>query len=164
MSQSSSIIGCFVSSVNSYLKSSDEERNKLEKQGIEFRSYIWGEKGLDPFLKKLDRTLYSKEFNLILIQFYVNPIKEHIVKIREIENIRKKEMAIGVSIVINDDLFFNNNEMERKKYLKEIIIKRIEKLNERMKRNNISIDLNKLKEDMEIIIDEWRNRTIASTG
>lgn len=92
------------------------------KQGEEFRGYIWGRRGISELLKKLDRSNYGKDLELVLFQFYVKPIPELLTCLKEIEAYRKKERAIGIPIIINDENFFSKTERGRYDFLGEIIL------------------------------------------
>lgn len=85
-----------------------------------FRSYIWGEKGIDNLFKKLKSQDYGNGLKLILLQFYINPHPIELDHIEEVESYRKNERSIGLSIIVNNQNFFNRTELERSQFLKRL--------------------------------------------
>ena len=67
--------------------------------------------------------------------------------LKEIENYRKKEKSIGVSIVVTDENFFNKSEEGRYNFLKDSILQKLGLLNESVKKK-------KLDTNMELLIDD----------
>ena len=99
------IFACFVSYPSLVADVSEQTKDEAIKKGDMFRSYIWGEAGLDRFLKKIQYSDYGQDLKRILFQFYVLPCDYERVHIRNIENYRKREKAIGISIIIESDFF-----------------------------------------------------------
>ncbi|MEI6022565.1 MAG: Imm44 family immunity protein [bacterium] len=133
------IIGCFVSSQIG------------DKNGKEFRSYIWGEKGVCDILKKLNSKDYGDDLNLVLFKFKICPISLELDNIRELENYSKKEKAIAVNIIVDENNFFNKTEKERFEFLKKEILLKINLLIPVIKRNHLDTNLLLLISDLEQI-------------
>jgi len=91
---------------------------------------------------------YGKDLVLVLFQFYVNPIPEWLTKLKEIESYRKKEKAIGIPIVVNDEDFFNKTEKERRRFLEKSIFQKLDLLAEVIKRRKLDTDINRLASDL----------------
>jgi len=151
MHENKNIFGCFVSSPAS-LRNSDQARaNSSPDKGYLFRKYVWGESGICDALKKLRHEDYGKDLVLVLFQFYVNPIPEWLTKLKEIESYRKKEKAIGIPIVVNDEDFFNKTEKERRRFLEKSIFQKLDLLAEVIKRRKLDTDINRLASDLKKI-------------
>src|SRR5882757_218889 len=95
MDERKNILGCYVSSM------------KGDNKGEAFRNYIWGENGICATLKQLHFSDYGKDVIMILLEFYVNPIPYLQQNLKEIGIYRKNEKSISVTIIINDENFFN---------------------------------------------------------
>ena len=121
----------------------------------QIKSYLWGENGLKSKLGSIKWLDYGQDFHLILLQFHTNPIPYERQHIREIENYRRKEKSIGIPIIVDNTNFFSLNEKERQAFLKITILKRLDLLNEKIKRNKLDLDIEKLKEKIEnlLVID-----------
>jgi hypothetical protein len=132
-----SILGCFAS-----FRMNDDE-------GDTFRAYIWGEKGICAPLKTLEREVYGKDMCLILFKFRVNPIPYELEHLEEIEKYRKREKAIGISIVINEENFFSKSEEERYAFLKSSILQKIDLLAEVVREKKLDTNIPLLKADIE---------------
>ena len=142
------ILGCFVSTEAASIKDSDIAK----KNGALLGSYIWGENGINKKIILLKHEDYGKDMNLILIQFYVNPLLETQVYLNEIEPYRKKEKAIGIPIIITDDNFFSKTEEERYRFLKESILTKMDLLETVVKKRKLDTDVKKLKADIDRIL------------
>ena len=57
------ILAFFLSYPSLPIDASDEVSDEAIKRGDEFRTYIWGEKGIDVLLKSLSYVDYGKDFN-----------------------------------------------------------------------------------------------------
>ena len=99
------IFACFVSYPSLVADVSEQTKDEAIKKGDMFCSYIWGEAGLDRFLKKIQYSDYGQDLKRILFQFYVLPCDYERMHITDIENYRKREKAIGISIIIENDFF-----------------------------------------------------------
>ena len=65
------ILAFFLSYPSLPIDASDEVSDEAIKRGDEFRTYIWGEKGIDVLLKSLSYVDYGKDLKRILFQFYL---------------------------------------------------------------------------------------------
>ena len=90
------ILAFFLSYPSLPIDASEEASEEAIKRGDEFRTYIWGEKGIDVLLKSLSYVDYGKDLKRILFQFYIMPCDYERIHIKEIEQYRKKEKAIGI--------------------------------------------------------------------
>jgi len=88
------ILAFFLSYPSLPIDASDESSEEAIKRGDEFRTYIWGEKGIDILLKSLSYIDYGKDLKRILFQFYIMPCGYERIHIKEIEQYRKKENSV----------------------------------------------------------------------
>ena len=148
-SNNHSILGCFASA-SSYPEDAGTAIEKEADQKFElFRSYIWGEYGICDRLKSLRRSDYGKDLQLALFQFYVLPLLEQLVYLKEIERYRPKERAIGIPIIIHNENFFNRTDYERRKFLKQAILEKLDLLANVIKRNKLDTNIELLRSDVE---------------
>ncbi len=141
------IFGCFVKIC---FNPDNKEGASFDSQT--FRSYIWGDSGIDIKLKRLSYEDYGKDLKLILLQFYVKPMQLELKNLKEIESYRKKEKAIGVPIVITEDNFFNKKEKDRRDFLKKIILDKMNVLEDVVKKRKLDTNMSNLKLDLEHIL------------
>ena len=141
------IFACFVSYPSLVADVSEQTKDEAIKKGDMFRSYIWGEAGLDRFLKKIQYSDYGQDLKRILFQFYVLPCDYERVHIRDIENYRKREKAIGISIIIESD-FFQYSDAQRKYILVSSTISKIEELKEIIEKNRLDTNFERLVLDL----------------
>lgn len=94
------ILAFFLSYPSLPIDASEEASEEAIKRGDEFRTYIWGENGIDVFLKSLSYVNYGKDLKRILFQFYIMPCDYERIHIKEIEQYRKNEKSIGIPIVV----------------------------------------------------------------
>lgn len=146
----SDILGCFV--FGQILEYKDISQQEAEKNNSLFDDYIWGEKGIDKDLKKLKHEDYGKDLLLILFEFNLNPIPERLKHIKEMENYRKNEKSIGIPVIVNDENFFNRSEVERRLFLKNTLLAKLDLLAEKVKKNKLDTDIVKLKMDLESVL------------
>lgn len=142
------ILGFFVSEQALFADATKEEEDKSGLQGLEFRSYIWGEKGVYNSLRQLRHRDYGKGLKLILFQFYINPISYELNSLKEIESYRKSEKSIGIPIIITDNNFFNLSEENRYIYIVKTILDKINLLNKIVTKNKLDFNLKHLKSDI----------------
>ena len=116
------------------------------KKGDVFRSYIWGEKGIDVLLKSLSYVDYGKDLKRILFQFYIMPCDYERIHIKEIEQYRKKEKAIGIPIVVEHS-FFQFSETERKEFLVSSMLAKFNVLRNVVKNKKLDTNMTKLVHD-----------------
>jgi hypothetical protein len=152
MNESKNILGCFVSSGSAFFEDSQEVKDLAFAYGQLFRQYIWGEKGICDTLKKLNNDNYGTDLKLVLFQFYVNPIAYELDNLKEIENYRKSEKAIGIPIIVNNENFFSKQEEERYNFLKQSIFQKLELLTKVVKKKKLDTKMDLLKMDLEKIL------------
>lgn len=148
MSENKNIFGCFVSYQSLMYDSTEIQKDNAKKQGDLLRKYIWGDKGICDTLKKLNNKDYGQDLELALFQFYVNPIQYELDNLKEIESYRKKEKAIGIPIIINDEKFFSKSEEGRYDFLKNSILQKIDLLTEVVKKRKLDTNMDLLKADL----------------
>lgn len=141
------IFACFVSYPSLVSDVPEQTKDEALRKGDMFRSYIWGEVGLDRFIKKIPFSDYGQDLKRILFQFYVLPCDYERMHIMDVENYRKREKAIGIPIVIEDD-FFQKNDAQRKSFLVSSIVSKIEELKEIVKKNKLDTDFKQLIIDL----------------
>ena len=117
-----------------------------------FRAYIWGEKGICDTLKKLRHADYGKDLRSALFQFYVKPTAAELQELKEIEPYRKREKAIGIPIIVNDENFFRKSEEGRYSFLKESILQKLDLLAEVVMQKKLDTDMDLLKADLQKVL------------
>lgn len=142
------ILGCFISWAANYADEDPATIELREKKSKLFSTYIWNEVGVAESLKTLKRSDYGQDLKLALFQFYVLPLLEQLAYLKEIERYRPKERAIGIPIIIHDENFFNRSDFERRRFLKDAILEKLELLARVVKRNKLDTDIEMLKEDV----------------
>ncbi len=146
------ILGCFISWAANYaaedpaIKKSREEKSKL------FSSYIWDEFGVAESLKTLKRGDYGHDLKLVLFQFYVLPLLEELSYLKEINRYRPKERSVGIPIIIHDENFFNRSDFERRQFLKNEILEKLDLLATVVRRNKLDTNITLLKADVNRIL------------
>jgi len=144
------ILGCFVSGPALYPEYIGTETQKEAKQkGEVFTGYIWGPLGIRDPLNRLKRRDYGKDLDFALFKFYLLPLIEELVVLKDIERYRPKERAIGIPIIIHDDNFFNRSDFERRKFLKDVILEKLDLLAVVIKRNKLDTNIALLRSDVE---------------
>ena len=112
---------------------------------------------------------YGKDFILALFQFYVKPIPYLQQALKEIEPYFKKEKAIGIPIVINNENFFDKSEQERWSFLKQSILRKLDLLAEVVKKKKLDTDMELLKSDLTKVLSwfynvvKWKNTNLVET-
>ena len=119
------------------------------KDQDEIKNYLWGENGLKEKLLSLKWQDYGNDFRLILFQFHTNPIPYERENLRVIENYRRKEKSIGIPIIVDNENFFKLDEIKRQDFFRTTIIDRLQLLKEKVKRNKLDLDIDKLIPDVE---------------
>lgn len=146
------ILGCYVSITQANPNADFETKSLAIEQGQLFRSYIWGENGINEVLKTLNHVDYGKDLSIILFQFYVNPIPYMRQSLKEIDGYRKKEKSIGIPIIIDNENFFSKSEEDRYSFLKQAILQKIDLLAEVVKKKKLDTRMDLLKSDIEKIL------------
>lgn len=154
MSENTNILGCYSRGPSLHWEMSPEQEELLLKKGESFQSYIWGDKGISPVLKKLNHEDYGKDLILILFQFHLIPLQSELEHRKEIESYRKKEKSIGIPIIVNDENFFDKSEAERYDFLKQSIMQRMDLLAEVVKKKKLDTNMELLKSDLLRILSE----------
>ena len=103
MMTDTNLFACFVSYPSILADASEQTKDEAIKKGELFRSYIWGEIGLDCFVKRIVYSDYGQDLRRILFQFYVLPCDYVRMHILAAEKYRKREKAIGLPIIIEHD-------------------------------------------------------------
>lgn len=142
------ILGCFVSGPANYGDDAPTIKESRRGKGDLFSAYIWGEFGITGALKTLKRCDYGTDLRLALFQFYLLPLLEELAHLKEIERYRPKERAIGIPIIIHDENFFNRSDLERRRFLKDAILEKLDLLARVVKRNKLDTDIELLKADV----------------
>ena len=142
------ILGCFISWAANYADEDPAIKGLREEKSKLFQSYIWGEFGIGEPLKTLIRSDYGEDLKLALLQFYVLPILEQLTYLKEIERYRPKERAIGIPIIIHDENFFKRTDLERRNFLMEVILEKLDLLAKVVKRNKLDTNIDLLKADV----------------
>lgn len=116
------------------------------------KKYLWGDKGLKEQLKSLKWQSYGQDIHLILFEFYVKPITYLRDALKEMGSYRRKEKSIGIPVIIDQDNFFKLTDTDKQKFFHSTILKRLELLREKVKRNKLDLDIEKLKTDADILL------------
>ncbi|PRX57195.1 hypothetical protein [Flagellimonas meridianipacifica] len=149
-----SILGCFASGPSVYYDDSQVIKDLAELKGEEFRKYVWGENGIFHSLKILRHKDYGNDLELILFQFYINPIPYLRKNLKEVEPFRKKEKSIGVPIIVDDENFFDKNEEDRYIFLMKSIGDKMDLIEEMVSRKKLDTNISLLRSDLEKIKDK----------
>ena len=152
MNNIENLLGCYVSYPSLMYDATEIQKQKAREEGDLFSIYIWGNEGISDTLKKLKCENYGNDMNLILLEFYVNPIPYLRQNLKEIESYRKKEKAIGIPIIVTDENFFSNTEEARYRFLKEAILNKMDLLENVVKKKKLDTDVKKLKADIDRIL------------
>lgn len=140
------ILAFFVSYPSLLVDAPENAAEEAIKKGDEFRSYIWGEKGVDVHLKSLLYADYGKDLKRILFQFYIMPCDYERMHIKEIEQYRKKEKAIGLSIVVERS-FFLLSDTERREFIVSSMLSKFNILRNVVKNKKLDTNMIKLVHD-----------------
>ena len=152
--ENTNILAFFISYPSLPVDVPEKAAEESIKKGDEFRSYIWGEKGIDVLLKSLSYADYGKDLKRILFQFYITPCDYERIHIEEIEQYRKKEKAIGIPVVVKRS-FFQFSETERKKFLVSSMIKKFDLLKNVVEKKKLDTDIEKLIHDFKQKIENF---------
>lgn len=152
MNNIENLLGCYISYPSLMYDATEIQKQKAREEGDLFSIYIWGNEGISDTLKKLKYENYGNDMNLILLEFYVNPIPYLRQNLKEIESYRKKEKAIGIPIIVTDENFFSKTEEARYRFLKEAILNKMDLLENVVKKKKLDTDVKKLKADIDRIL------------
>ena len=148
------ILAFFLSYPSLPIDAPEDVSEEAIKKEDEFRSYIWGEKGIDVFLKSLSYVDYGKDLKRILFQFYIMPCDYERKHIKEIEQYRKKEKAIGIPIIVERS-FFQFSETERRKFLVSSMLSKFNLLGNVVKNKKLDTNMTKLVRDFTCKLDAF---------
>ena len=148
------ILAFFLSYPSLPIDAPEDVSEEAIKKEDEFRSYIWGEKGIDVFLKSLSYVDYGKDLKRILFQFYIMPCDYERKHIKEIEQYRKKEKAIGIPIIVERS-FFQFSETERRKFLVSSMLSKFNLLGNVVKNKKLDTNMTKLVHDFTCKLDAF---------
>lgn len=140
------ILAFFVSYPSLPIDAPEKNSEEAIKRGDEFRTYIWGEKGIDVLLKSLSYVDYGKDLKRILFQFYIMPCDYELMHIKEIEQYRKKEKAIGLPIVVERS-FFLLSETDRREFIVSSMLSKFNILRNVVKKQKLDTNMIKLVHD-----------------
>ncbi len=140
------ILAFFLSYPSLPIDASDEVSDEAIKRGDEFRTYIWGEKGIDVLLKSLSYVDYGKDLKRILFQFYIMPCDYERIHIKEIEQYRKNEKAIGIPIIVERS-FSQFSETERREFLVSSMLSKFTILGNVVRNKKLDTNMTKLVHD-----------------
>ncbi len=116
------------------------------------KQYLWGDTGLKEQLKSLKWQKFGQDFHLILFEIYVKPIPYLRDALKEMGNYRRKEKSIGIPVILDQENFFGLTETDRHKFFHSTILKRLELLKEKVKRNKLDLDIEKLKTEADKLL------------
>ena len=159
MRDQKNMIGCFVSIGGRDIGWTEADNARALTQGELFRAFVWGDLGVANQLKSLMNEAYGTDIDLILFKFYVNPIPYLMEHLREIENYSKKEKAVGIPIIVDENNFFSKSEAERYQFLKHSILQKLDLLAEVVKKKKLDTNMELLKSDVAKVLSEIGNRS-----
>ena len=148
MNRDNNILGCTVIGQPTLYNYSQEVKDSASQNGQIFESYIYGDKGIYNIIDNLNYQNYGNDLELILFQFYINPIPYLRSNIKEIENYRKNEKSIGLNIIIDDDNFFSLSEQNRYIFLISKILEKLDLLAELINKKKLDTNIELLKYDL----------------
>lgn len=155
MIDQTNLLGCFISGPSLMHDASTLQFKNAKKLGDLFREYIWGKKGISELLKKLSSDKYGIDLVLVLFHFYVIPLPYELESLKEIESYRKKERAIAVPIVVNNENFFSLRKKDRYLFLKHSILQKIDVLENVVKKKKLDTNILLLREDLQILLEKY---------
>lgn len=148
------ILAFFLSYPSLPIDAPEDVSEEAIKKGDEFRSYIWGEKGIDVFLKSLSYVDYGKDLKRILFQFYIMPCDFERIHIKEIEQYRKKRKSDRNTYYCRT-LFFQFSETERRKFLVSSMLSKFNLLGNVVKNKKLDTNMTKLVHDFTCKLDAF---------
>ena len=85
---------------------------------------------------------------LILFEFNVNPIPYLRENLKEIGSYRRKEKSIGIPTILDNENFFGLDENGQQDFLKTRIIEKLSLVKEKVKRNKLDFNIDRLITDV----------------
>ena len=128
--------------------------NDGETEVKSVRDYLWSENGLKSQLSTLKWQNFGQDLKLILFEFYVKPIPFQRPLLKPIGNYRLKELSVGIPVILDDENFFDLDENERQKFLKNTILERLDLVAEKVKRNKLDTNISDLKTKVEKLLTD----------
>lgn len=148
MDADTSIFGCYVSNYLGEMNDPQEKKNEAQEQGKIFRNYIWSEKGIDSSIKTLNRFCYGNDLELILFQFYLNPVSLQIKELEDIAIYKKRERSIKIAIIINNANFFSRDEKQRQDFIRSAMIRKMDLLEDIVIKKKLDTKIDQLRNDL----------------
>lgn len=148
------ILGFFSSCEHEYDESEEEQRYRDEQEQL-FTYYLWGEGGLADKLGPLKHVEYGKDLVRILFQFNLFPSEFSLEHMEGMEKYRAKEKAIGIPLFVTKENFFSKPEVERRKFLHDSMIMKLDLLSEVVKQKKLDTDIEKLKQDIQAALQDF---------
>jgi hypothetical protein len=145
----------FFSSLSLPSDTSDEEDAQIEKLGEEFDRYIWGDGGLADKLGPLRFTTYGNDIKLVLMQYHVFPGDERTANLKEVEDYRSKEKAVGLNCFVTNENFFVKTEVERRSFLQDTVLTGLNSLSQQVGIRKLDTDIPKLISDVTAVLKAW---------
>jgi hypothetical protein len=158
MNNNSNLLGNFLSYPSLMYDASEAEKIEAENQGDIFYAYIWGERGIDTFMKEIHREKYGNDLALILFKFIVNPLPVELNSRKDIDPFRTSEKSISVTIIAFEENFFCKSEAERYLFLKNEMLNRLELVTKTVKKRKLDTNMELLKFDLLKKWEEFTNR------
>jgi hypothetical protein len=122
-----------------------------EKQKEIIKEYFWGKNGLSSKLAKLKRKDYGIDVEIILFQFYINPIPYLRNNLKEIANFKRKEKSFRIPVILNFGKFNRLADKEKELFMRKTLLNKLDLLYVRKNRNNFDLNIDKLKHDIELL-------------
>ena len=95
--------------------------------------------------------VYGTDIELILLEFYINPIPYLRQNLRKIGNYRSKEKSIGIPIILDNKSFFKLDPEGQQIFLNDLVIQKLGLVREKVKRNKLNFDIERLMADVKTI-------------
>lgn len=153
MAKDEHIFGIFIMHPSTSWESSPETKASAVKDGVLGEKFICDPNGIFAKIKNLKAKDYGLDIELVLFKIIFKPIPYLLANLKEIESYRKKERAIGIPIVLNDENFFLLSDNEKNVNLKNIIFKKIDLLEVIVKRRKLDTNIGLLKLDLEKVLN-----------
>jgi hypothetical protein len=149
------IVRCYVSGQPTMWDDSEEEKQRILALGRDFRSYIWGDSGITNFLNKLQAQSYGQDLQIILLEFYLNPPDFTEEALRPVSSYDSREKSIGIPVIVKSDNFFSKKEKERRIFLVNTIVEKVNLLTGVVEKKKLDTDLNRLKNDLNEVLKSY---------
>ncbi|MEI7597105.1 MAG: hypothetical protein WCK02_15260 [Bacteroidota bacterium] len=104
-------------------------------------------------LKQLKWQAYGDGLRFILFELHVRPVACLRENMKSISYYRRAQKAVSIPVIIDEKAFFILNKREKQLFLKNTISKKLELLEEKIRKNKLDTDLNKLRKDVENLLN-----------